>query len=74
MGSPRQDHPYSIPTTHANAMDGATPAGTKPLSHKDFVDYLTPGGRGQRNFDIFEGTEQIQQLVIARAISGLRIQ
>ena len=24
--------------------------------------------------DIFEGTEQIQQLVISRAISGLRIQ
>jgi alkylation response protein AidB-like acyl-CoA dehydrogenase len=24
-------------------------------------------------YDIFEGTEQIQQLVIARAISGLRI-
>ena len=27
-----------------------------------------------RIFDIFEGTEQIQQLVISRAISGLRIQ
>jgi hypothetical protein len=27
-----------------------------------------------RNYDIFEGTEQIQQLVIARAISGLRIE
>ena len=26
------------------------------------------------NFDIFERTEQIQQLVIARAISGLRIE
>jgi hypothetical protein len=25
-------------------------------------------------FDIFEGTEQIQQLVIGRAISGLRIE
>jgi alkylation response protein AidB-like acyl-CoA dehydrogenase len=25
-------------------------------------------------YDIFEGTEQIQQLVIARAISGMRIQ
>jgi hypothetical protein len=24
--------------------------------------------------DIFEGTEQIQQLVISRAISGLRIE
>jgi acyl-CoA dehydrogenase len=25
-------------------------------------------------YDIFEGTEQIQQLVIARAISGMHIQ
>jgi len=25
-------------------------------------------------YDIFEGTEQIQQLLIARAISGLRIE
>ena len=24
-------------------------------------------------YDIFEGTEQIQQLVIARALSGMRI-
>ncbi len=30
--------------------------------------------RDAKIFDIFEGTEQIQQLVIARAISGLRIQ
>jgi hypothetical protein len=25
-------------------------------------------------YDIFEGTEQIQQLVVARAISGMRIE
>jgi len=25
-------------------------------------------------YDIFEGTEQIQQLVIARALSGMRIE
>jgi acyl-CoA dehydrogenase len=25
-------------------------------------------------FDIFEGTEQIQELVISRAISGMRIE
>ena len=29
---------------------------------------------GSKIFDIFEGTEQIQQLVISRAISGLRIE
>jgi hypothetical protein len=30
--------------------------------------------RPREIYDIFEGTEQIQQLVIARAISGLRIE
>jgi hypothetical protein len=29
---------------------------------------------GWQTMDIFEGTEQIQQLVISRAISGLRIE
>jgi acyl-CoA dehydrogenase len=28
----------------------------------------------KQTHDIFEGTEQIQQLVISRAISGLRIE
>ncbi len=27
-----------------------------------------------KSHDIFEGTEQIQQLVIARALSGMRIE
>ena len=27
-----------------------------------------------QTFDIFEGTEQIQQLVISRAITGLRVE
>jgi len=31
------------------------------------------GGSPCHNYDIFEGTEQIQQLVIARALSGMRI-
>jgi alkylation response protein AidB-like acyl-CoA dehydrogenase len=30
--------------------------------------------RDAKIYDIFEGTEQIQQLVVARAISGLRIE
>jgi alkylation response protein AidB-like acyl-CoA dehydrogenase len=30
--------------------------------------------RDSKIYDIFEGTEQIQQLVIARAISGMRIE
>ena len=32
--------------------------------------WISPG----ETHDIFEGTEQIQQLVISRAISGLRIE
>ena len=35
--------------------------------------YEAPG-RHRETMDIFEGTEQIQQLVISRAISGLRIE
>jgi hypothetical protein len=31
------------------------------------------GERTFGNYDLFEGTEQIQQLVISRAISGLHI-
>jgi hypothetical protein len=31
-------------------------------------------GRFREIYDIFEGTEQIQQLVISQAISGLRIE
>jgi hypothetical protein len=33
-----------------------------------------PAERHPETYDIFEGTEQIQQLVIARAISGIRIE
>src|SRR3954449_13102122 len=35
---------------------------------------VEPMHRDAKIYDIFEGTEQIQQLVIARAISGLRIE
>jgi len=31
-------------------------------------------GRIRDTYDIFEGTEQIQQLVISRAISGMRVE
>jgi len=34
----------------------------------------TPGKTGTVSHTIFEGTSEIQQLVIARAISGLRIE
>jgi hypothetical protein len=41
-----------------------------------FARFALPAPDSQRpcGHDIFEGTEQIQQLVISRAISGLRIE
>ena len=38
------------------------------------VDVVTPSGRHARTYTIFEGTSEIQRLVIARAISGMHIQ
>jgi hypothetical protein len=35
---------------------------------------IGPRGRRRETYDIVEGTEQIQQLVISRAIPGLRIE
>ena len=35
---------------------------------------VAPGKHGNVSHTIFEGTSEIQQLVIARAISGLRIE
>jgi hypothetical protein len=39
-----------------------------------FVEWDAPAKPGNLNHTIFEGTSEIQQLVIARAISGLRIE
>jgi hypothetical protein len=66
--------PTFVPTT---PRDGPVPVGpversvllSGPRRHA-----LTRAERGSGTYDIFEGTEQIQQLVIARAISGLRIE
>jgi hypothetical protein len=38
------------------------------------ADGAGPFGRIWHTYDIFEGTEQIQQLVISRAITGMRIE
>jgi hypothetical protein len=35
---------------------------------------VASGEQVDTTFDIFEGAEQIQQLVISRAISGLRVE
>jgi hypothetical protein len=45
------------------------------LGHERHVADLPDSvARHRESYDIFEGTEQIQQLVIARAISGMRIE
>ena len=38
------------------------------------IDPSEAAGPIRETMDVFEGTEQIQQLVIARAISGIRIE
>jgi alkylation response protein AidB-like acyl-CoA dehydrogenase len=37
------------------------------------VDVVAPNGRHAGTYTIFEGTSEIQRLVIARAISGMHI-
>jgi hypothetical protein len=55
---------------HGNRWDEPGPEGQNAKGRND------PGRDEQfcEIMDIFEGTEQIQQLVIARALSGLRIE
>jgi hypothetical protein len=47
---------------------------TPPNKNRRSGDVPNRAERRRATFDIFEGTEQIQQLVIGRAISGLRIE
>jgi alkylation response protein AidB-like acyl-CoA dehydrogenase len=61
---------YSGTSTGRNADEWADWLGRKVLVR----DLRVTPGRYNDTMDIFEGTEQIQQLVIARAISGLRIE
>jgi acyl-CoA dehydrogenase len=58
---------------------GRTPCGSPSGRSRSWAATATPVStrwsawhRDSKIYDIFEGTEQIQQLVIARAISGLR--
>jgi len=48
------------------------------MDHRRRKPLVTDSGEAaepiRETMDIFEGTEQIQQLVISRAISGLRIE
>ena len=50
-------------------------AGTPERGYRLLKSHTPQGfGLARRFFTIFEGTSEIQQLIIARAISGLHIQ
>ena len=61
---------HSGTTTPRNRANGGALGELK----SQVSDSAGTAGQVQHSYDIFEGTEQIQQLVIARAISGLRIE
>jgi len=54
--------------------DGAVLAGRALGRNRRSASSLTRGGRAGQSFTIFEGTSEIQRLVISRNISGLRIE
>ncbi len=70
--------PTFIPTTTRHRPSPPGPAyartGHRRRSDRTSQHLPIPHAPWYHNYDIFEGTEQIQQLVIARAISGLRIE
>ena len=62
--------PYNSMESHGRGgLGGREAPGQGTAQHG-----ATRAGRPGMIHDIFEGTEQIQQLVISRAISGLRIE
>jgi hypothetical protein len=71
----------AAPWDRATQRSTATKGGVLRRVHGEQMDEKPSVGyvgrlaeRVQQTHDIFEGTEQVQQLVIARAISGLRIE
>jgi hypothetical protein len=47
---------------------------TKSLHRQHATDHADAAGTRVVNYTIFEGTSEIQRLVISRAISGLRVE
>ena len=62
--------PTFIPTTQRTGSDRSTPPWNIGPVQRMFPDVCE---HQFEIYDLFEGTEQIQQLVISRAISGLHI-
>ena len=65
----RADIPTLIPSCGRTPSDGTGHDG--PVSHG--LDCSDSRGRQRAIYTIFEGTSEIQRLVIARAISGVHI-
>jgi hypothetical protein len=63
-----------IPSAGRNQQHAANSSLAKPLVSGTHQRAAALRNLGTLIHDIFEGTEQIQQLVISRAISGLRIE
>ncbi len=73
----RQRRGLACPSSRPAAPRCGSPSGPSRSSAATATPASTRSSAGTatpRSCDIFEGTEQIQQLVIARAISGLRIE
>jgi hypothetical protein len=62
--------PTFIPTTQRTASDRSTSPWNIVPAQRTFLDVCE---HAFEIYDLFEGTEQIQQLVISRAISGVHV-
>ncbi len=71
--STRPIAPLAIPGTGWNQQHGADTSFAKHLVSGTQQHSPVLRNLGRVNHTIFEGTSEIQQLVISRAISGLRI-
>jgi len=76
IGSEPASHSIPTPSLQLHEtgwiwVDGAARRTGKTAGQRH---YLVRAGFRRKLMDIFEGTEQIQELVISRAISGLRIE
>jgi hypothetical protein len=64
-------HPYNCTQRIRSGCHTAARAVEEIAAHRHIPAFAGPV---EQTFDIFEGTEQIQQLVISRAITGLRVE
>ncbi|MBF6555803.1 MAG: hypothetical protein IVW52_06450 [Acidimicrobiales bacterium] len=66
-----EDQSYFCPTTTRHGSVWPITKGGQPRSRWHFGH---PAGQTDQTYTIFEGTSEIQRLIISRAISGVHIQ